>query len=181
MGLDALLDDRCRKIRDLNGYSIVVVVVVVVIVEEEDGRLVIWVVVCLLVIGDCCSSSNRSIGLNLALAATQLAPHPLLLLFNVVIMTGEEHRDVDLLFAELVCLPRQSWVLDLAAKALFLEAEMSERFWGSWKRTELISSSVVSESDWWLDGFSSTSMSDESVFSLAKLPASDKQHDFNNQ
>lgn len=41
MGLDALLDDRCRKIRDLNGYSIVVVVVVVVIVDEEDGRLVI--------------------------------------------------------------------------------------------------------------------------------------------
>lgn len=65
-------------------------------------------------------------------------------------MTGEEQRDVDLLFAELVCWLGQSWVLDLAMKALFLEAEMSERFWGSWKRTELISSSVVSESNWWL-------------------------------
>ncbi len=144
IGLEALLEDKCLRIRERDGYPIVVVVVVAVVVEEADGLLVIWVVAFLAVVGDC-SPSIKSIVWNLPFVATQLwLPQPLLLLLSAVMTTGDEHNDVDLSLNKLFCFVKQPWVLDLTRKE-FLEAVMSERFWGSWNRTELISSSVVSD------------------------------------
>jgi hypothetical protein len=79
-----------------------------------------------------------------------------------VVTTGEEQSEVDLL-ALLRCRLRQWWVVDLAIRVFLVARCRSERFCGSWKRTELISSSVVRQR--WLlkGGFSSVSMSDESV------------------